>query len=434
MREVKVGIIGLGNVGGGTLSILTQNRAQIEQKLGFPLTVAAVASRTAKSKTLPAGLEGAIVTEDWREVVSNPDIDVIAELVGGTGVAREIVEAAIANGKAVVTANKELMGLDGVTLGRMAAEKGVPLAMEASVCGGIPIHAVLKEGICGDRVRGFFGILNGTSNYILTEIEQHGTAFGVVLKEAQRLGYAEADPTADIGGFDARSKLVLLALLAFGARVAPAAVPTEGIERITPTDFRYAKQVGCTIRLICGAEATEDGLFLSVRPSLIPLNTILAGVQGAYNAVWVKGEFGADTFYYGRGAGALPTGVAVVSDLMRAARELRGGSATRVSPFAFSTPADAVPRPIGEQRRPWYLRFRVADRPGIIAALSAILAEHEISIDAVLQLPDEDWRNLPFVITVEETEEARMRRALSRMAEFEFMIEPPMALPMESGL
>jgi homoserine dehydrogenase len=164
------------------------------------------------------------------------------------------------------------------------------------------------------------------------------------------------------------------------------------------------------------------------------LNTILAGVQGAYNAVWVKGEFGADTFYYGRGAGALPTGVAVVSDLMRAARELRGGSATRVSPFAFSTPADAVPRPIGEQRRPWYLRFRVADRPGIIAALSAILAEHEISIDAVLQLPDEDWRNLPFVITVEETEEARMRRALSRMAEFEFMIEPPMALPMESGL
>ena len=174
MREVKVGIIGLGNVGGGTLSILTQNRDQIERKLGFPLTVAAVASRTARSKTLPAGLEGVIVTEDWREVVSNPDVDVVAELVGGTGVAREIVETAIANGKAVVTANKELMGLDGVTLGRMAAEKGVPLAMEASVCGGIPIHAVLKEGICGDRIRGFFGILNGTTNYILTEIEQHG--------------------------------------------------------------------------------------------------------------------------------------------------------------------------------------------------------------------------------------------------------------------
>jgi homoserine dehydrogenase len=326
------------------------------------------------------------------------------------------------------------MGLDGVALGRAAAEKGVPLAMEASVCGGIPIHAVLKEGICGDRVRGFFGILNGTSNYILTEIEKHGTAFDEVLKEAQRLGYAEADPTADIGGFDARSKLVLLALLAFGTRIAPASVPTEGIERITPTDFRYARQVGSTIRLICGAEATDDGLFLSVRPSLIPLNTIMAGVQGAYNAVWVKGDFGADTFYYGRGAGPLPTGVAVVSDLMRAARELRGGSATRVSPFAFSGPVDAEPRAIGEQMRPWYLRFRVADRPGIIAALSAILAEHEISIDAVLQLPDQDWRNLPFVITVEKTEESRMRRALERMAGLDFMIEPPLALPMESGL
>ncbi|MBE0658910.1 MAG: homoserine dehydrogenase [Bryobacteraceae bacterium] len=434
MREVKIGIIGLGNVGGGTLSILTQNRAQIEQKLGFPLTVAVVASRTAKSKTLPAGLDGVLVTEDWREVVAHPDVEVVAELVGGTGVAREIVEAAIAAGKAVVTANKELMGLDGVALGRAAAEKGVPLAMEASVCGGIPIHAVLKEGICGDRVRGFFGILNGTSNYILTEIEKHGTAFDDVLKEAQRLGYAEADPTADIGGFDARSKLVLLALLAFGMRIAPADVPTEGIQRITPTDFRYARQVNSTIRLICGAEATDNGLFLSVRPSLIPLNTIMAGVQGAYNAVWVKGDFGADTFYYGRGAGALPTGVAVVSDLMRAARELRGGSATRVSPFAFPKPVDAQPREIGEQVRPWYLRFRVADRPGIIAALSAILAEHEISIDAVLQLADQDWRNLPFVITVEKTEESRMRRALERMAGLDFMIEPPLALPMESGL
>lgn len=434
MREVKVGIIGLGNVGGGTLSILTQNRAQIEQKLGFGLSVAAVSSRSAKSKTLPSGLDGVLVTEDWREVVAHPEVEVVAELVGGTTTAREIVEASIAAGKAVVTANKELMGLDGVALGRAAAEKGVPLAMEASVCGGIPIHAVLKEGICGDRVRGFFGILNGTSNYILTEIEKHGTAFDDVLKEAQRLGYAEADPTADIGGFDARSKLVLLALLAFGTRIAPASVPTEGIERITPTDFRYARQVGSTIRLICGAEATGDGLFLSVRPSLIPLNTIMAGVQGAYNAVWVKGDFGADTFYYGRGAGPLPTGVAVVSDLMRAARELRGGSATRVSPFAFSGPVDAEPRAIGEQVRPWYLRFRVADRPGIIAALSAILAEHEISIDAVLQLPDQDWRNLPFVITVEKTEESRMRRALARMAGLDFMIEPPLALPMESGL
>lgn len=434
MREVKVGIIGLGTVGGGAISILTRNREQIARKLGFPLTIAAVCDLTAKSRTLPEGLDTALVTEDWRELVSHPGVDVVAELVGGTGAAREMVETAIANGKAVVTANKELMGLQGVALGRLAAEKGVPLAMEASVCGGIPIHAVLKEGICADSVRAFYGILNGTSNYILTEIEQHGKAFEDVLKEAQRLGFAEANPTADVGGFDARSKLVLLALLAFGARVEPASVPTEGIERITPTDFRYARQAGCTIRLLCAAESTDNGIFLSVRPSLIPLNTILAGVQGAYNAVWVKGDFGADTFYYGKGAGASPTGVAVVSDLMRAARELRFGNAARVSPFSFTDPCDIAPRPIGEQRRPWFLRFRVADQPGIIAALSAILAEHEISIDAVLQLPDQDWRNLPFVITVEATEESRLRLALERMASFDFMVESPLALPMESGL
>ena len=434
MQDVHLGIVGLGNVGIGTLTILTENAGQIARKLGFRLVVESVCSRTAKSKKLPPGLAGVNVTEDWREVVSNPAIDVVAELVGGTTVAREVVEGAISAGKSVVTANKELIALDGVGIWRKAAAANVNLAMEASVCGGIPIHAVLREGIAGDRVQQFYGILNGTSNYILTEIEQHGAGFDPVLEEAQRLGYAEADPSADIDGFDARSKLALLASLAYGVKLAPASIPTEGIRRITPVDFRYARQVGCTIRLICSAEVTPEGLFVAVRPSLIPIETVLASVRGAYNAVWVRGEFGADTFYYGRGAGSLPTGVAVVSDLMRVAREIRGGSAARVSPFAFTDPASAEPRPIGAQRRPWYLRFRVQDKPGIIAALAAILAEHEISIDAVLQLPDEDWRDLPFVITVEETDEDRIRRALVRMTELDFMLEPPLALPMEAGL
>lgn len=433
MQDVHLGIIGLGNVGSGTLSILTENASQIAHKLGFNLIVKAVCSRTAKSKQLPS-LPGALVTEDWREVISHPDVQIVVELVGGTTVAREIVDGAIAAGKSIVTANKELIALDGVSIWRNAAEHGVNLAMEASVCGGIPVHAVLREGIAADRIETFYGILNGTSNYILTEIEQHGSEFDAVLKEAQRLGYAEADPTADIDGFDARSKLALLASLAFGAQLAPSSIPTDGIRRITPVDFRYASQVGCTIRLICSAEATPDGLFLAVRPSLIPLNTILASVRGAYNAVWVRGAFGADTFYYGRGAGPLPTGVAVVSDLMRVARELRGGSPQRISPFAFTNPQATEPRAIGAQRRPWYLRFRVQDRPGIIAALSAILAECEISIDAVLQLPDKDWRNLPFVITVEETEEARVHQAIERMGKLDFMIEPPLVLPMEAGL
>jgi homoserine dehydrogenase len=216
--------------------------------------------------------------------------------------------------------------------------------------------------------------------------------------------------------------------------VAPKLIPTEGITRITPVDFRYARQMGCTIRLLCSGERTDAGLFLAVRPSLIPLNTILAGVHGPYNAVWVRGDYGMDTFYYGRGAGPNPTGVAVVSDLMRLARDLRSGSLLRMSPYSFLDLEDSSPRDIGEQERPWYLRFRVKDQPGIIAALARILAEHDISIDAVLQLPDEDWRNLPFVITVERSREANVRAALTRMGEFEFMAEAPLALPMEAGL
>jgi homoserine dehydrogenase len=434
MQDVNVGIVGLGNVGIGALTILSENASQIAAKLGFRLNVAVVCSRTAKSKSLPSGAVQARITEDWREVTSHPGVDIVAELIGGTGTAREVVESAIANGKSVVTANKELIALEGVEIWRRAAAQGVELAMEASVCGGIPIHAALREGICGDRVETIFGILNGTCNYILTEIEKHGTAFETVLAEAQRLGYAEADPSADVDGFDARSKLSLLASIAFGVRVDPAKIATEGIRRVSPIDFRYAHQLGCTIRLLCSARYEGGGLFLSVRPALVPLSTVLASVQGAYNAVWAKGAFGADTFYYGRGAGSLPTGVAVVSDLMQVARDLRFGSLQRVSPFGFMNVPGADPRNIGEQSREWFLRFRVMDKPGIIAALSAILAEYHIGIDAVLQLPEEDWRSLPFVITLEKTVESNLRAAMARMAEFDFMSEPPFAMPLERGL
>lgn len=396
--------------------------------------MAAVCSRTAGTKTLPAGIAPQLVTADWREVVSHPDIDIVAELVGGTGAAREIVEGAIAAGKCVVTANKELIALEGVNIWRQAEAQGVALAMEASVCGGIPIHAVLREGIAGDHIETIFGILNGTSNYILTEIEQNGADFGGVLKEAQRLGYAEADPTADVDGYDARSKLALLSSLAFGVRLTPAGIYTEGIRRISPTDFQYAKQLGCTIKLLCSARRAEGGLFISVRPALLPTKTIMASVQGAYNAVWSRGAFGADTFYYGRGAGPTPTGVAVVSDLMRVARQLRPAPAHRVPPFAYTELPDAAPLPIGKQRRPWYLRFRITDRPGIIRDLSSILAEHSISIDAVLQLPDLDKQNLPFVITLENSPEAAVRSAVEKMTALDFMVEPPLAMPIERGV
>jgi homoserine dehydrogenase len=292
----------------------------------------------------------------------------------------------------------------------------------------------LREGISGDRITTLYGILNGTSNYILTEIEKRGASFDEVLREAQRLGYAEADPSADVDGYDARSKLAILAALAFGEKITPSDIYTEGIRRILPVDFEYAHQLNHTIRLICSARQSPAGLILSVRPALIPRSTILAGVQGAYNAVWVRGKYGEDTFYYGRGAGPAPTGVAVVSDLMRVAREIRAGSPERVSPFAHERLGEYQPIPVTLQHSAYYLRFRVEDRPGIIATLSRVLAEKQISLEAVLQLPSDNWRDRPFVITLEPASEQSVREALAEMAHNDFLVEPPLAMPMEKSL
>lgn len=434
MRQVNVGVVGLGNVGSGTLAILAENADQIALKLGFRLNVAAVCSRSVDSKAIPEALGPVLRTTDWREVVAHPDVDIVAELVGGTSVSKDIIGAAIDHHKSVVTANKELMAVCGCEIWDRAIRAGINLAMEASVCGGIPIHAVLREGISGDRVVAIYGILNGTSNFILTEMEKRGESLETVLAEAQRLGYAEADPSADIDGLDARSKLAILAALAFGERITPTDIFVEGIRRISPKDFKYAHALGHTIRLICAARQTPEGLILSVRPALIPASTILASVQGAYNAVWVKGLYGEDTFYYGRGAGPRPTGVAVVSDLMRVAREIRSGSPERVSPFAHERLGEYQPVPVTIQKRAYYLRFRVDDRPGILATLAGILAEKHISLEAVLQQPCETKHDLPFVITLEPTTELSVRLAVEQMAHLDFLKEPPLALPMETPL
>jgi homoserine dehydrogenase len=431
--EVGVGIVGLGNVGSGTLQILTENARSIEEKLGFPLRVKVVCSRSVHKKSL-GSLDGSVLlTTDWRDVVADPGVDIVAELVGGTGVAAEIIQESFNKNKSVVTANKELMAARGPELWQSAIAAGVNLAMEASVAGGIPIHSVLREGIAGDRVTGLFGILNGTSNFILTEIERSNASFDSVLSEAQRLGYAEADPSADVDGLDARAKLAILAALAFGEKLTPADIFTEGIRRILPVDFEYAHQLRHTIRLLCSARQSANGLLLSVRPCLVPFPAILSKVMGAYNAIWVRGLYGEDTFYHGRGAGARPTGVAVVSDLMKVAREIRFGSPDRVSPFAHERLGEYRPLPITEFESPYYLRFRVEDKPGIIADLAGILARRHISLDAVLQLPAENWRDLPFVITTVPAREQAIREAVSDMKDAAYLLEPPLAMPMESG-
>jgi len=431
--EVLVGVIGLGNVGLGTLQILAENGDAIREKLGFPIRVKSVCSRNANEKTLPLFPQPVIRTNDWREIVSDPEIDIVVEVIGGTATASQIVEQALKQHKSVVTANKELMALRGADFWDTAIQNGVNLAMEASVAGGIPIHTILREGIAGDRVVDLYGILNGTCNYILTEIEKSSANFESVLSDAQQLGYAEADPSADVDGLDARSKLALLAALAYGERLTPADIYTEGIRRVMPVDFEYAHQLKHTIRLICMARQTAEGLSLSVRPTLVPQSAILAQVQGAYNAIWVRGKYGEDTFYYGRGAGAKPTGVAVVSDLMRVAREIRYGSPERVSPFAHDRLGAYKPTPLGTQRMQYFIRFRVEDKAGIIATLATILAKHKIGIDAVLQLPREDWRNLPFVVTTEPATEQALRDALVEIGEEDFLVEPPFAMPMERG-
>ncbi len=431
--EVTVGLIGLGNVGLGALEILTENARAIRDKLGFPLRVKTVCSRNVQSKKLPCAQDELVRTSDWHEVVTNPAIDIVVEAVGGTATARHIIEEALRHRKSVVTANKELIALKGSELWELANTNGVNLAMEASVAGGIPIHTVLREGIAGDRVVELYGILNGTSNFILTEIEKSHASFQSVLAEAQQLGYAEADPSADVDGLDAASKLTILSALAFGEKLRPEDIYTEGIRRVMPIDFEYAHQLKHTIRLLCVARQNERGVLLSVRPSLIPQAAILAQVQGAYNAIWIRGAYGEDTFYYGRGAGSKPTGVAVVSDLMRVAREIRFGSPERVSPFAHERLGEHKPQPITSLESPYYLRFRVEDKAGIIATLATVLASHRIGIDAILQLPREDWRDLPFVITTEPAQEQAIRDALVEIRDAEFLVDPPFAMPMERG-
>lgn len=435
MSAIRVGIIGLGNVGGGTLRLLRDNAAAIEAKLGFPLQVSAICSRSVlhAPNQAVAFHPYAFRTSDWRDLIARPDVDIVAELVGGTTVGKAILETAFDAGKPVVTANKELLAEHGAELWSRACERGADLGLEASVAGGIPIVTALREGIVGDRIDSLAGILNGTSNYVLTEMERTGAPLEEVLRRAQELGYAEADPSADIDGYDARSKLAILAALAFGVRVSPRQIPVGGIRRVRAIDFAYARRLGHTIRLLATARHGSDGLRLAVRPALVDRHAILASVTGSYNAVWVGGQ-GGDTFYYGKGAGPAPTGVAVVSDLMALARGLRNGGAQRAKPFAYARLEPHAPVSSATEERQFYLRFRVRDRPGILAQLAAILAEQGVSIEAVLQEPQFDKQDLPFVTTVEPARRQALEVALEKMRGLDFLVDEPLALPLEPAL
>lgn len=435
MTPVRVGIVGFGNVGAGAARILEDHRDDIRRKSGIDIRVAAVCSRHIHECDTSFLDPQVRRFKDWREVIAASGVNIVAELVGGTGVAAEIVRAAIAAGKTVVTANKNLLAAQGTELEQLARNAGVGLECEAAVAGGIPVLAALREGLAGDRVQALYGIVNGTANFILTAMESAGRGMEDVLAEAQKLGYAEADPSADVEGWDARFKLAILARLAFGCDVPVETIPCQGITRISSVDFLYARRLNATIRLIGAAQrSASGGISLFVRPLLISRAHMLSKVEGSYNAVWVKGARGGDTLYYGRGAGGDPTGVAVVGDIIRAARDLNSGARLRVPPLGYAEGNTSLKIELEGPPSRHYLRFIVDDRPGIIEALARVLARNGVSIDAVLQEPAVDKRRLPFVITLDQAPASQVRQAVEEMQSFPFLCEPPLHLAMDAEL
>ena len=386
-KQINVGLIGIGTVGGGTWTVLKRNAEEITRLAGRPIKITHVADKNLDLANKVVGND-ATITDDAFALIKNPDIQIIVELVGGVGIAKNIVLQAIENGKHVVTANKALLAKFGEEIFAAAHKKGVMVAFEAAVAGGIPIIKALREGLTANRIEWAAGIINGTTNFILSEMREKGLPFADVLKEAQRLGYAEADPTFDIEGVDAAHKATLMAAIAFGIPVQFDKAYIEGITKLESADIAYAEQLGYRIKLLGIVRRQQDGVELRVHPTLIPEKRLLANVEGAMNAVLVKGDAVGLTLYYGKGAGAEPTASAVIADIVDVARLCDSEIAERVPHLAFQPDALSTNLPIlpmGEVLTGNYLRIRVEDKAGALAKITAILAEQDISIDALLQ-------------------------------------------------
>ena len=386
-KQINVGLIGIGTVGGGTWTVLKRNAEEITRRAGSPIKITHVADKNLDLANKVVGND-ATITDDAFALIKNPDIQIIVELVGGVGIAKNIVLQAIENGKHVVTANKALLAKFGEEIFAAAHKKGVMVAFEAAVAGGIPIIKALREGLTANRIEWAAGIINGTTNFILSEMRDKGLPFADVLKEAQRLGYAEADPTFDIEGVDAAHKATLMAAIAFGIPVQFDKAYIEGITKLESADIAYAEQLGYRIKLLGIVRRQQDGVELRVHPTLIPEKRLLANVEGAMNAVLVKGDAVGLTLYYGKGAGAEPTASAVIADIVDVARLCDSEIAERVPHLAFQPDALSTNLPIlpmGEVLTGNYLRIRVEDKAGALAKITAILAEQDISIDALLQ-------------------------------------------------
>jgi homoserine dehydrogenase len=428
-QALRVGIAGLGTVGGGVVRLLREQGDLLALRCGRPIVVVAASARDLK-KRRDIDLTGIRLESDPLSLATAKDIDVVVEVMGGSdGPARALVEAAIANGKSLVTANKALLALHGAEIARLAEAKGTLLGFEASVAGGIPIIKALREGLVGNRVKRLYGILNGTCNYILTTMRETKRDFADVLAEAQKLGYAEADPSFDVDGVDAAHKLSILAAAAFGAPVNFAGVHVEGIRRVGAFDIAFAEELEYRIKLLGVARETEHGIEQRVHPCMVSNKTPIAHVDGVFNAVVVEGDYVGSTMFQGRGAGAGPTASAVVADLVDVAR------GHGLPPFVVPTgKLSAKPvSPIEKRRGAYYMRLMVLDRPGVIADITAALRDEDVSLESMLQHGRSHGPNdsVPVVLVTHETEELAMRRALTRIAALNTVIEPPNLIRIE---
>ena len=430
---MRIGLVGFGTIGTGVVRALASHGALIAERLGFPLELARIADVDLE-RDRGVSLSGVRLTRDWRELVNDPEIDLVVELIGGTRVAKDVVLAALDAGKHVVTANKALLATHGAEIYALAASKHTEIAFEASVGGTIPVLRALREGLCADRVLALHGIVNGTCNFILTQMEAHGEPYEVCLERAQELGYAEPDPSFDVDGVDSAHKLAILVGLAFGARLAPDAFPIDGIRRIVPADVEYARRIGLRIKLLAVAKRAATGIEARVHPTMIPRESVLAGVDGSMNAIEVRGELSGPTLYYGAGAGALPTASAVLADLMELARARRHGISGRVPPLGTPEPCDAVLCKPGEERGEYYVRFTALDKPGVLSKITGALGARGISIASVLQEERHESRAVPIVLTIHEARQADLDAALAEIARLPEVVAPAQKIRIEREL
>ena len=434
MKPIQVGLLGIGTVGSGTFAVLQRNQQEIARRAGRGIEIAMVADLDVERARAIVG-EQIQVVNDARAVIANPDIDVVVELIGGYGIAKTLVLEAIAAGKHVVTANKALLAVHGTEIFQAAHDKGVVVAFEAAVAGGIPIIKALREGLSANQIQWVAGIINGTTNFILSEMRDKGLDFDVVLKEAQRLGYAEADPTFDIEGVDAAHKATILSAMAFGIPVQFDKAYVEGITQLAAADIKYAEQRGYRIKLLGITKRTDKGGELRVHPSLNPAKRLIANVEGAMNAVLVQGDAVGATLYYGKGAGSEPTASAVIADLVDIVRLIDADPAHRVPPLAFQShtlaaAAGALPvLPMAEVVTSYYLRIRVADEAGVLAQITSLIAGAHISIDAVLQreadeIGGEGIAQTDLIILTHDTREGDMDAALAQIQALPSVLAP----------